>query len=792
MNFYKPDNIKTGIKIGYTEFQNGLQIFKYIFYSLPIQLLILHIRKNQLLLVLWVILYGIITNSVGVMLGIPTLFLEPEYLNEVNFWSYFILGVSFGIFTMAFHITAYILDAPRFSFLGQLRRPFMHFTINNIFLPMGFGLVYYYQLYQFLSDVESNHDMLEIIKRIGGFLLGFLVSYFFILRYFIRTNKDIVRLFKKGVDKNLRRIQVVRVNVFERLEQTRQSKIRVDYYLNWFLAPKKVPHANELNSFRILKVFDQNHFNAVVIQLMILVLVIVIGFFRDNPVFQIPASASLVLLFTIILMVIGALSYWLRGWTVTFTIILFFILNFLTERDILSRTYEAYGLDYQVEPAEYFLKRIKKLSNDDNYLDDHKTTLVALENWRSKFPPDIKPKMVFLCVSGGGQRAAVWAMRTLQIADSTLNGDLMRHTILMTGASGGMVGAAYFRELYLQKQMGYPVNIYRMEYLNNIAKDNLNAIMFSLVVNDIFFQYQTFDYGGYRYQKDRGHAFEQQFNSNTSRLLDKPLCEYKEYELLGIIPMMILAPTIVNDGRKLYISPMNISYMTTPTVYQTRFLNQKVKGIEFLRFFEEQNASNLRFLTALRMSATFPYVTPNIILPSNPEMEIMDAGISDNFGVSDAIRFMFTFKNWINENTSGVVIVSIRDTQKDKPIERNLEHSLLQRIFTPLSSLFTNLEYVQDIKNDNEVEFSQSWLDVPIHRIEFQYVPVSKSLDEIQEKREKFEKGESYTDRYKVIRIERAALSWRLTQKEKESIIRTIYELRNQFSLRRLDKILHE
>ena len=42
-------------------------------------------------------------------------------------------------------------------------------------------------------------------------------------------------------------------------------------------------------------------------------------------------------------------------------------------------------------------------------------------------------------------------MNALQRIDSLMNGRLMQQTVLINGASGGMLGAAYYRELYLQK-----------------------------------------------------------------------------------------------------------------------------------------------------------------------------------------------------------------------------------------------------------------------------------------------------------------------------------------------------
>ena len=562
--------------------------------------------------------------------------------------------------------------------------------------------------------------------------------------------------------------------------KTAKQRLRVDYYLADNLLPKRVNNRNTIDRATILKVFDQNHLNSVIIQSTIFALILFLGSYSDNPYFQIPAGASVILLLTIVTMFIGALNFWLRGWAFTALLVLILLVNSLIKWEFFELNYQAYGLKYDTRKAAYTLRKIKELSDDENFIDDVRTTTLALDNWRAKFPKDKKPKIVFVCSSGGGHRACIWTMRTLQHVDSTLGGQLMEHTMLMTGASGGMIGAAYFRELYLQKLLGENIDIYAPAYLNNIARDHLNSIAFSWFISDIFFQTKRFTYRGDNYNKDRGYAFEEQLNKNTGGILDKPQ---------ALVPMMIFTPTIVNDGRKLYVSPQHISYMTTPNLFQTRFLNQKVKGIEFLRFFEEQQAERLRFLTAMRMSATFPYVTPNIKLPSDPVMEIMDAGINDNFGVSTAIRFISVFKDWIQENTSGVVIVSIRDTQKDRPIAKNIEPSLFQRIFTPLQSIYFNQEYFQDMHNDDLAEYAQSWFKegVKIHRVEFQYVPISKSMQEIQDKA----KGKVKIDPNKIITIERAALSWHLTKKEKESIIRTIYEMRNQSAIRQLEQLLN-
>lgn len=98
-----------------------------------------------------------------------------------------------------------------------------------------------------------------------------------------------------------------------------------------------------------------------------------------------------------------------------------------------------------------------------------------------------------------------------------------------------------------------------------------------------------------------------------------------------------------------------------------------------MRFFAAHDPGNLRFLTALRMSATFPFVTPNVELPSTPVMKTMDTGLSDNFGIQDALRFLYVFQEWIGANTSGVVLVTIRDSEKSPEISSSASTKILKK-----------------------------------------------------------------------------------------------------------------
>ena len=72
-------------------------------------------------------------------------------------------------------------------------------------------------------------------------------------------------------------------------------------------------------------------------------------------------------------------------------------------------------------------------------------------------------------------------------------------------------------------------------------------------------------------------------------ILDKRIIDYKEAELKAEIPMLFLAPTSVNDGRKLYITPNSSSYMSSKNILDDS-LNSLMdnRSIDFIRMFKNQ------------------------------------------------------------------------------------------------------------------------------------------------------------------------------------------------------------
>jgi hypothetical protein len=733
-------------------------------YSFPIQLVVMHLKKNQIMMLYWLLLFAFITESIAKKFGVPFLFLDPEYMGKVGVTSFFIMGTSLGAFIMSFNISSFILNSFRFPFLATLSRTFLKYAHNNFIIPLAFILVYCYQIinFQYYNQLKPIE---EISANLIAFITGIMVVMTLTLRYFMHTNKDIHKLFgvKHADDDETAPIRIYDTND---TSFSRRNNWRVDTYINFPLKVKIVRDTRHYKRYMLERVFRQNHINAAVVEIVVFSTFIILGLFRDYAWFRIPAGASVMLLFTMFIMLSGVFRYWLKAWANTALIMTFILLNLLSKFEVVNPRSQAYGLNYKGTKAIYSKESLINSVNDSIQTADIKHTQAILNKWKAYWTAKgvDKPKMVLLNVSGGGLRSCVFTFRTLQMIDSVYGGELMKHTALICGSSGGMISATYYRELFLDKKTELlKANASGDDHLlRNTGKDLLNSLSVSATVSDLFLNMQGFSDGRYRYIKDRAYAWEEQYNENTGYVLNKRLRDYYEPELNAEIPMMIMSPTIINDGRALHISAQPISYMLQSPGLEHSSLQQAPNGVEFSRFFKDQDASNIRVTSALRMNSAFPYIMPAVSLPSDPAIEVMDAGIRDNYGTMNSVQFMYIFRNWIQENTSGVVMIQIRDTYKQAKVENNSVKTIFEKMLAPMRNVSGNFIIMQDYSFDRYLEYASSFLNTPLEYILFQ-------MPETQEK---------------------ISLSWHLTEKEKNFLKDAPLNTENREALNKLTTIL--
>lgn len=735
-----------------------------LFRFLPVQLFLLHFRKYQMILIFWVMLFAVVTGNFATHFGAVSLFLSPEYLGKISISSFALLGGATAIFAMSWHITTFIIHSKRVPFLGATRHSFLKYCINNSIIPLSFLIIYGIVAARYLMINEGGRTG-EIIQLLSGFYLGYIFVLLLSFLYFFRADRNILKI----VLSTIANPSVIRELIpYDSLDNEFEL-VRAESYLSHIFKVEKIKVPYEYNKRFLNSVLRRHHRNAIFAIFFAIILLFILGIFMDEPILRIPAGAGFLILFAIMMAAVGAFKYFLRSWEIIGWLCIFGVAGFLAKHRAFDLRSIAYGMKYDSKIVpEYSYKNLKNIFTDSIYLQDKRKETERLNTWKTLRQKDsaasAKPPLIIISVSGGGSRASYWTFRCLQYADSITHGKLFRHNVFISGASGGMIGAAYWRSVQTQHALGKIKNPYAPQYQDMVGKDLLNAVVFSLACIDLVSPFNKITVAGRSYDKNRAYAFDKELAANSEGLLNYRLQDYQQYEAKAISPMMVISGTIVNDGRRLLVSPQPIGYLTR----SEKSLEQDlpiIDAVDYVRFFRDQDPLNLQIMSALRMSATFPIILPVVKLPSAPEMDIMDAGLRDNFGMESSMRYLSTFHNWMEENAGEIIYLQIRDTREYEPSAGQVENSMSSMMFDPMfviqqkwSAFQTyHQSYLEDYVMDD-------WPQGRYKKITLQYVPENKDKS--------------------------AALNFHLTGREKADLMQSVFNADNQKGFEELKKIL--
>jgi hypothetical protein len=726
------------------------QLLKRIYYFLPVQLFFLHFRKYQLLMVFWLLLLLAITGNIAPHFGAQSLFLAPEYLGKINFISMFFVGSAMCVFAMSWNITTFIVHSRRIPSLGASRNAFVVYCINNSIIPLAYFI--FSSIVTVHYQVANEHTPWGTVFFMqAGYYFGFVFVLLLSFSYFFAVSSDLVKLFFAKVTNPSRLRELIPYDALDEEKDT----LTAHYFLDERMHLSHVGSKHPLNKRLLDTIMQRQHRNVIFATFVSYVILLILGIYAEQPLLRIPAGAGFLLLFSIFIGFVGAFKYFLRSWATVGWILFAVLLSFLVKYKVLDLRSIAFGLDYST-PAknqpEYSYAALEHLFTATRYQNDRSREEQRLEHWRHRVMKDsTPPTLVVITASGGGSRSAYWTFRVLQYADSLSGGKLFDHAVMITGASGGMIGATYWRSLH-EAYANHKINSpYGPTYQANIGKDILNSIILSLATNDLISPFNTAKVGGYSYFRDRGYAMERELESNTEGIMDHDLLYYKAEEAEGRIPQLIVNSTIVNDGRKLLIGAQPLGYLTRPE-YSLTGSTPVIDGVDFCAFFSQQNPLNLRLSSALRMNATFPLVLPVVKLPSRPHINIMDAGLIDNFGTETASRYLFAMRRWINEYAGKVIFLEVRDTRETAVCKIENETGFADMLFEPIFVIQEKWEAFQSNNHTFFKDASPFFLPQKLKYITLQYEPPPKSTA--------------------------AELNFHLTAREKEEIYRSAQEPR--------------
>jgi hypothetical protein len=303
--------------------------------------------------------------------------------------------------------------------------------------------------------------------------------------------------------------------------------------------------------------------------------------------------------------------------------------------------------------------------------------------WRPSAPPGERlslpdwkrdrPTLVLVAVSGGGIRAALWTASILTELERTeVRG---RRVVtpwnmgLITGASGGMVGATYYTLTLRQSTEGESWHVVdRSTLLAAVAEESLSDVAQRLVFHDLPLALVPKRHS----RSDRGtrldHALERHLRSRLppGTTIPSTIAQLLPLERRGLVPSLVYTPMLVEDGRRLFISNANLDRLATSDGNLLDGTALYSRNAFQLHELFEDGLERMSPWTAARLSASFPYVTPAPVLPTVPRRRVVDAGYWDNFGVN-------VCSSWLEDCLSGadrrawlgqfgnVLLVQVRD-----------------------------------------------------------------------------------------------------------------------------------
>ncbi len=316
--------------------------------------------------------------------------------------------------------------------------------------------------------------------------------------------------------------------------------------------------------------------------------------------------------------------------------------------------------------------------------------------------------MVVVCCSGGGIQASAWTAQVLTgLQKEQLLGDSFSKAItLISSVSGGSVGSLFYLDHYNQQGV-LPLNDQPMEQdeiaqavFNGATTDVLNSVGWGLAYPDLL------RFVGLPWlppkMMDRATVVEENWKINLSGTQPTFFSDWRNRITEGLLPIPLFNATLVESGKRFIISPLSFNHGDNRQCedFSSSYVGMDVDAV-----------------SAARLSATFPYVSPisrNTPQPGYPDYHVADGGFFDNYGVFSSLEWiknhLLPQKKSNALNLKNILLLEIHAfSEEDTPPPKNVS-GWKTALLGPVSVLLNARGSTQIARNNMEVEIMKEKL----------------------------------------------------------------------------------
>ncbi len=328
------------------------------------------------------------------------------------------------------------------------------------------------------------------------------------------------------------------------------------------------------------------------------------------------------------------------------------------------------------------------------------TPVEAFDAWYAARGSD-GDQVTVVVLSGGGIAAAAWGAEVLTGLEEALGQPFVKSLHALSSASGGSVGSMYYLDGFSASQPRSTAELQRIRAA--AGRSSLAALTWGVAYPDAW-RLMLPPVMYFFPNLDRGWALQEAWRGQLLNP-DASLFSLRAKIAKGELPVPLFDSTVVDSGQQFVMCPADLHRAGTRHFRAS------------LSFLRDYDGRDLDLVTASRLSATFPWVSP-ITRASResggPDWHIADGAYFDNYGVVSMIEWLNVILPRLRERAQAprvlVIRISIREVSFAAAGASEERAGWAYTLYGPLITLLTSASASQTSRNEQLLQLlSDRW-----------------------------------------------------------------------------------